>query len=52
MFYFKFTDNAGVEMYGTINANKEQIDLEKLKKLLYAEALEEVSKEEYESETE
>ncbi len=49
MLYFKITDKDGDEMYGSTNADKEHIDLEKLKNLLCAEIIEEVSKEEYDA---
>lgn len=60
MFYFKFTDKDGVEMYGEITvdnvdkATPEQKKefLEQLKKLCYAESLEEVSKAEYDAQEE
>ena len=52
MMYFKFTDKNGDEMYGSINADREQIDLNKLKELCHAETLEEVSKEEYDEQGE
>lgn len=55
MFYFKFKDNSGVEMYGAITvdnidkATPEQKKefIEELKKFCFAETLEEVSKAEY-----
>lgn len=60
MFYFKFKDKDGVEMYGEItvdNVNKATPEqkkefLEQLKKLCFAETLEEVSKAEYDAQTE
>lgn len=52
MFYFKFTDKDGNEMYGSANADKEKIDFNKLKDLLHAETLEEVSKKEYDAQDE
>ncbi len=55
MFYFKFTDQHGNEMYASItvqNADKatperKQKFIEELKKICLAETLEEISKEEY-----
>lgn len=47
MFYFKFTDWNGDEMYGEISADKEQISIDKLKDIIGAVTLEEVTKEEY-----
>ncbi len=52
MFYFKFTDMEGNEMYAEIDADMERIDLLKVKDLLHAETLVEVSKEEYDEQTE
>ncbi len=52
MFYFKFTDKNGNEMYGKINALKEQISIEKLKNIIGAVTLEEVTKEEYDAQNE
>ncbi len=52
MMYFKFTDTEDNEMYGSINADKKQIDLAKVKDLLNAKTLVEVSKEEYDEQTE
>lgn len=53
MFYFKFVDmKTGEEWYGSINADREKIDLDKLKKMLYAKTLEEVSKEEFDEQSE
>ena len=55
MFYFKFKDKNGIEMYGAITVENVDIAppeqktqfIEDLKKLCHAETLEEVSKEEY-----
>lgn len=52
MFYFKFTDKYGEEMYGSINADVDTIDLNKLKELCCAQTFEEVSKEEYDAQDE
>ena len=52
MFYFKFTDINGNEMYGQISANKEQIAIDKLKDIIGAVTVEEVTKEEYDAQDE
>lgn len=60
MFYFKFKDKNAVEMYGAITvdnvdkATPEQKKefLKQLKKLCFAESLEEISKTEYDAQTE
>ena len=52
MFYFKFTDKNGDEMYGEVSANKEQISIDKLKDIIGAVTLEEVTKEEYDAQDE
>lgn len=60
MFYFKFTDKDGLEMYGAItvdNVDKAMPEqkkefLKQLKKLCFAESLEEISKTEYDAQTE
>lgn len=52
MFYFKFTTTAGEELYGKINAAKKAIDLEKLKVICNAQSIQQVTKKEFDEETE
>ncbi len=60
MFYFKFKDINGIEAYGSITVDnvdkatpeQKQDFIERLKRICKAVTLEEVSKEEYEAETE
>lgn len=39
MMYFKFTDKEGNEIYGAVNADKDRIDLNKLRDFLHAKML-------------
>lgn len=60
MFYFKFKDKYGAELYASINVDnvdkatpeQKQAFFEELKKICKTDSIDEVSKEEYETETE
>jgi len=47
--YFKFMDDQGNEMYCSVNPFTDGVSVERLKEVLYAETIEEVSKEEYDA---
>lgn len=50
--YYKFSDKRGTVMYCSVNLAADNITLEKLQEILHAETLEEVSKAEYDAQSE